>query len=156
MRNTWIYSLNSIPLGISPYFGFSLPRNNEQVWCQNLKLSTRHSCETQRDNCETKSWAESGAEEPSLTPQGFIRLLQPNLAPLMNKPRWFSPVCPTSALLGPQVLTVTRHRGEQASSVLSATALSLAATCHHTDVCHTRVTCFQSCTWMRLLGLQSS
>lgn len=97
-RNTWIYSLHSIPLGIW-HFAFSMPRNNEQVWCQNLKLSTRHSCETQRDNCEMKSWAESGAEEPSLTPQGFIRLLQPNLVPLMNKPRWFSPVCPTSALL---------------------------------------------------------
>lgn len=46
-------------------------------------------------NSEGQLWDEqSGAEQASPTPQGLIRLLQPHLDPLMNKPRWFLSVPP--------------------------------------------------------------
>lgn len=89
--NTWIYSFYSIPLDIPilhiiSAFQYLAINRYVKTWSSLQGTAVKFRETTVRWNPE-----QSGAEELSLRSQGLIRLLQPNLAPLMNKLRWFSP-----------------------------------------------------------------
>lgn len=95
------------------------------------------------------------AEESSLSSPSFNYIITAKLGtPKEKKQGSHRLICPTTALLASLQNKYPTLCGSGYFKV--ATALSLAAVYKHADVYHTRVTCFQSCTWMRLLGLQIS
>lgn len=77
----WIFQYS-----ISAFQYLAINRYDVKTWSSLQGTAVKFRGTTVRWNPE-----QSGAEELSLRSQGLIRLLQPNLAPLMNKLRWFSP-----------------------------------------------------------------